>query len=101
MQNTSFEDSDDLLNNASLGVHLVASDGKILWANDLELQLLGDEREECVNRHIGDFHIDNDVIEKILRGPFSGLQRKSYSPQWKPPTCPRPRTVRCIYTTIA
>ncbi len=52
MQNTSFEDFDDLLNNASLGVHLVASDGKILWANDLELQLLGYEREEYVNRHV-------------------------------------------------
>ncbi len=78
MQNTSFEDFDDLLNNASLGVHLVASDGKILWANDLELQLLGYEREEYVNRHIANFHVDNDVIEKILRILTGGGMLQAY-----------------------
>ncbi len=66
MENRGFEDWDNFLNKASLGVHLVSSDGKILWANDLELQLLGYEREEYVNRHIADFHVDSDVIEKIL-----------------------------------
>ena len=66
MQNTSFEDSDNLLNNASLGVHLVGSDGTILWANDLELQCLGYEREEYINHHVAEFHVDNDVIDRIL-----------------------------------
>ena len=58
MENRGFEDWDNFLNKASLGVHLVGSDGKILWANDLELQLLGYEREEYVNRHIAEFHVD-------------------------------------------
>ena len=66
MVNTGLEHWDNFLNKASLGVHLVNSDGKILWANDTELQLLGYEREEYVNRHIAEFHADSDVIEKIL-----------------------------------
>ena len=66
MEKASFEHWDNFLNNASLGVHLVASDGTILWANDLELQFLGYEREEYINRHVSEFHVDNDVIDRIL-----------------------------------
>ncbi|WP_437992433.1 PAS domain S-box protein [Sorangium sp. So ce145] len=60
------EDWHDVLDNASLGVHLVDANGKILWANKLELELLGYTREEYINRHVADFHVDKDVIDQIL-----------------------------------
>lgn len=60
------EDWHDVLDNASLGVHLVDANGKILWANKLELELLGYTREEYINRHVTDFHVDKDVIDQIL-----------------------------------
>ncbi|WP_437531912.1 PAS domain-containing protein [Sorangium sp. So ce726] len=60
------EDWHDVLDNASLGVHLVDANGKILWANKLELELLGYAREEYINRHVTDFHVDKDVIDQIL-----------------------------------
>ncbi len=56
----------DFIDNASEGVHSVASDGIILWANQAELDLLGYEADEYVGRHIANFHVDGAVIEDIL-----------------------------------
>ena len=60
-------DLTDFIENASLGLHWVAADGTILWANQSELDLLGYERDEYVGHHISEFHADSAVIEDILR----------------------------------
>jgi PAS domain S-box-containing protein len=56
----------DFLENAVVGMHWVAADGTILWANKAELTLLGYERGEYVGRHISEFHADIAVIDDIL-----------------------------------
>ncbi|MFL6676235.1 MAG: ATP-binding protein [Massilia sp.] len=56
----------DFVENAAEGLHQVAADGTILWANRAELQMLGYCWEEYVGRHIADFHVDQPVIESIL-----------------------------------
>jgi PAS domain S-box-containing protein len=56
----------DFLENAVVGMHWVAADGTILWANKAELTLLGYERAEYVGRHISEFHADLPVIDDIL-----------------------------------
>jgi len=61
------EDLTDFLENASVPMHWVGPDGRILWANQAELDLLGYSREEYVGRCIGEFHADAPVIEDILR----------------------------------
>ena len=71
-QETCFEEWETFLNNASLGVHLVAADGKILWANKPELKMLGYEPGEYIGRHIADFHVDSEVIDRILNILTSG-----------------------------
>ncbi len=57
----------DFVENATVGMHWVGPDGRILWANRAELELLGYSREEYIGRHIADFHVDAPVIEDILR----------------------------------
>jgi PAS domain S-box-containing protein len=56
----------DFLENAVVGMHWVAADGTILWANKAELNLLGYERGEYVGQHISEFHADVPVITDIL-----------------------------------
>ncbi|XXY85466.1 PAS domain-containing protein [Sorangium sp. So ce296] len=61
-----FEDWQDFLDNASLGVHLIDAGGKILWANKLELELLGYAPHEYIGRRFAEFHVDRDAIDHIL-----------------------------------
>lgn len=60
-------DLSDFIENAALGLHWVAPDGAILWANQAELDLLGYTREEYVGQNIRQFHVDAPVIEDIFR----------------------------------
>lgn len=62
----------DFVENAAEGLHRVAGDGTILWANRAELQMLGYAWEEYVGRHIAEFHVDADVIGHILATLSSG-----------------------------
>jgi PAS domain S-box-containing protein len=57
---------EDFLENGSEGLHWVAPDGKILWTNKAELELLGYTRDEYVGHHIAEFHVDQPIIEDIL-----------------------------------
>jgi PAS domain S-box-containing protein len=52
--------------NAAEGIHRVAADGTILWANKAELDLLGYERDEYIGHHIAEFHVDEEKIQDIL-----------------------------------
>lgn len=54
------------LDNASEGIHKVAADGTILYANRAELELLGYRWDEYVGHNIADFYVDPTLIEDIL-----------------------------------
>ena len=54
------------LDHAAEGIHWVAADGTILWANQTELELLGYSADEYIGRHIADFHLDQACIDDIL-----------------------------------
>jgi PAS domain S-box-containing protein len=56
----------DFVENATVALHWVGADGRILWANRAELSLLGYTLDEYVGRPISDFHVDRDVIDDIL-----------------------------------
>ncbi len=56
----------DFVENATIGMHWVAADGSILWANQAELDLLGYTREEYIGRSITEFHAESEVIDDIL-----------------------------------
>jgi PAS domain S-box-containing protein len=57
----------DFFENASVGLHWVGPDGRILRVNQTELNLLGYTREEYVGRHIAEFHVDQPIVEDILK----------------------------------
>jgi PAS domain S-box-containing protein len=56
----------DFVEHATVPMHWVGPDGVILWANQIELSLLGYSREEYIGCHIADFHVDKPVIQDIL-----------------------------------
>lgn len=59
-------DLEDFFENGVVALHWVGPDGRILRANQAELDLLGYESEEYVGQHIAEFHVDRDVIDDIL-----------------------------------
>jgi PAS domain S-box-containing protein len=61
------EEQADFLENGSIGLHWVGSDGQILWANQAELDLTGYSKEEYIGQSIAKFHADQEVIDDILR----------------------------------
>jgi PAS domain S-box-containing protein len=61
------EELTDFIENSTVGLHWVAVDGTILWANKAELDLLGYQREEYVGHNITEFHADSEVIDDILK----------------------------------
>jgi PAS domain S-box-containing protein len=62
----------EFFENASVPIHWVGPDGSILRVNQAELDLLGYRREEYVGRNIAEFHLDQPVIEDILRRLTAG-----------------------------
>lgn len=69
----------DFVDNASVGLHWVGSDGTILWANQSELDLLGYRRDEYVGHHIAEFHADAPVVEDILARLAAGETLHDYA----------------------
>jgi PAS domain S-box-containing protein len=68
----------EFLDNAVEGIHLVAADGTILYANAAELNLLGYSAEEYIGHHIADFHADANVIQDILERLCGGQALTNY-----------------------
>ena len=62
----------EFVENAAEGLHQVAADGTIVWANRAELEMLGYTAEEYVGQHIATFHVDASVIEEILQRLAAG-----------------------------
>jgi PAS domain S-box-containing protein len=66
-----FENWENYADKCSVCLHAVDENGTILWANDTELNAMGYKPEEYIGRFIGDFHVDepvlNDILGKLLR----------------------------------
>jgi PAS domain S-box-containing protein len=80
----------DYLDNGVIGLHWVAPDGTILWANRADYEPLGYTREEYVGHHIAEFHADPAVLDDLLQRLSAGetlynyrarLRRKDGAPQ--------------------
>jgi PAS domain S-box-containing protein len=56
----------DFFETADTALHWVGPDGVVLRVNQAELDMLGYTRQECLGRHIAEFHVDQPVIEDIL-----------------------------------
>jgi PAS domain S-box-containing protein len=66
-----FENWENYADKCSVCLHAVDEQGTILWANDTELAAMGYRPEEYIGRFIGDFHLDepvlNDILGRLLR----------------------------------
>jgi len=56
----------DMLENASLGLHRVAPDGTILWANRAELDMLGYASDEYIGHPLSEFHVEREAVGELL-----------------------------------
>jgi len=56
----------EFLENASVAMHWAGPDGRIIWANQTELNLLGYTREEYIGHHLSEFHLEQPILEDIL-----------------------------------
>jgi PAS domain S-box-containing protein len=68
----------DFVENGSLALHWVDVEGRVIWANQAELDLLGYTREEYIGHHIAEFHADQPVIDDILRRLMAGETLHNY-----------------------
>lgn len=60
------EELADLFETASIGLHLLGSNGLIIKANKAELEMLGYRKDEYVGQSILKFHKDESVIKDFL-----------------------------------
>lgn len=62
----------ELLEDAPVAMHWAGADGRILWANRAELDLMGYRQDEYVGRRLAEFHENQDHInglfERLLQG---------------------------------
>jgi PAS domain S-box-containing protein len=72
------KDLTDFVENAIFGLHWVAADGTIIWANQAELDLLGYTRDEYVGHSITEFHADQEIIADILQRLLSDQVVQDY-----------------------
>jgi PAS domain S-box-containing protein len=72
------QDLSDFVENAIFGLHWVAADGTIIWANQAELDLLGYTREEYIGHSITEFHADQEIITDILQRLLSDQVVQNY-----------------------
>ena len=56
----------DFMEQTAVGLHWVAPDGRILWANQAELDLLGYAREEYLGHHLSEFHASQQTLDDFL-----------------------------------
>jgi PAS domain S-box-containing protein len=68
----------DFVDTAAVGMHWVAADGTILWANPADYEPLGFAASEYVGHNIAEFHADRDVLADILRRLSRGERITDY-----------------------
>ena len=69
----------DFVDTASIGLHWVAADGTILWANPADYEPLGYSAEEYIGKNIVQFHADDHVIADILQRLLAGERLNDYA----------------------
>ncbi|MBK5255675.1 MAG: response regulator [Vicinamibacteria bacterium] len=61
----------EFLDQAAFGLRFVGPDGRILWANRAELQLIEGSLDECIGHHIAEFLLDPktaaDLLDRVAR----------------------------------
>ncbi|HYC76760.1 MAG TPA: PAS domain S-box protein, partial [Planctomycetota bacterium] len=72
---------DAFLETAVVGLHRVDADGRIVWANAAEADLLGYTVDEYVGRDIRDMHVDREAIEEILARLRAGEALREFEAQ--------------------
>jgi len=77
------EELTDFIENVPAPLHWVNGSGIIIWANRAELDLLGYEKSEYINRHISNFHADKKAIDDILTGLVNKETLVNYPAQLK------------------
>jgi PAS domain S-box-containing protein len=68
----------DFVDSAALGLHWVAPDGTILWANKADYEPLGYTADEYIGHNITEFHADDAVISDILQRLTRGERLLEY-----------------------
>ncbi len=68
----------DFFENAVEGLHWVGPDGRIIWANRAELDLLGYSPDEYIGHSIREFHADSSVITDIMARLMRNETLKDY-----------------------
>jgi PAS domain S-box-containing protein len=78
----------DFIDNATIGLHWLDPQGKIVWVNRAELEMLGYDREEYIGQPQIEFHVDPatmaDIFDRLLKnelikGYAAQLHRKDGS----------------------
>ncbi|MES2354783.1 MAG: ATP-binding protein [Pseudomonadota bacterium] len=59
----------------------IGIDGRLIWANQAELDLLGYSYEEYIGHHLSEFYVDSKINEEILSHIFHGEQLYNYHAQ--------------------
>jgi two-component system cell cycle sensor histidine kinase/response regulator CckA len=68
----------DFMETATIALHWVDADGRLLWANRAELDLLGYTPQDYLGRSIAEFHADEAVIKEILACLSRGETLRDY-----------------------
>ncbi len=72
------EELTDFLENATIALHWVDSEGIIIWANQDELDFLGYTKEEYIGFPVKKFHADQETINDILTRLSKGEIIRNY-----------------------
>ena len=56
----------EFLENANVAMHWVGPDGRIIWANQTELDLLGYTHQEYIGHHLSEFHLEQGILQDLL-----------------------------------
>lgn len=71
-------DLTELLEGLPVGLHWLGPDGTILYASQVQLELLGYPARQYVGHSIRKFHVDPGVAEDMLRRLHAGEELKGY-----------------------
>jgi PAS domain S-box-containing protein len=65
--NHSQSELENFINSAAVAMNWTDANGRIVWANTAELDLLGYTRQEYIGHKMADFYVDARVFEDMLR----------------------------------
>ena len=75
---SSEEELSDFFENASVGLHWIDADGRILRANKSELATLGYAADEYIGHPVTEFHADRPVVDEMLDRLARGETLRNY-----------------------